>query len=62
MAAAHPIITAGIVVALLILAILLIVKLFRFFRQVVGRLTGRQPLAEAGSNPPAHAHPQAPRG
>lgn len=62
MAAAHPIITAGIVVVLLILAFILIRKLFRFFRQVVGRLTGKQPLAEPGPHPPTHAHPQAPRG
>jgi hypothetical protein len=62
MAAAHPIITAGIVAVLLILAFILISKLFRFFRRVVGRLTGKQPLAEPGPNPPAHPHPQAPRG
>jgi hypothetical protein len=62
MASTHPLITAGIVVVLLGAAILLIVKLFRFFRQIVTRLPGRRPLAEPGANPPAHAPPQPPRG
>jgi hypothetical protein len=61
-AAAHPLITAGIVVALVILAIVLISRLFRFFRQVVGRFSGRQALAEPNPNPTAHAQAQPPRG
>lgn len=62
MAAAHPFITAGIVAVLLIVAVAVIWKLFRFFRQVLGRLTGREPLAEPGPNSPAHAHTQPPGG
>lgn len=58
MAAAHPLIAAGIVVALMILAIVLIRKLFRFFRQAVGRFSGRQPLAEPGPDSPAHTQAQ----
>ncbi|MGH7497848.1 MAG: DUF4126 domain-containing protein [Gemmatimonadales bacterium] len=54
MASAHPIVTAGIVVVLVILAVLLIQKLFRFFKQVMGRLSGK-PSAEPGPNPPTHA-------
>jgi hypothetical protein len=42
LAAAHPIVTAGVVAALVILAALLIWRLFRFFRQVVSRF-GRRP-------------------
>ncbi len=42
MAATHPILTAGIVVALVILALLLMWRLFRFVKQVVTRL-GRRP-------------------
>jgi uncharacterized protein DUF4126 len=61
MAAKHPVITVGVVAVLVLLAVLLIRKLFRFFRQVVGRLGGRQPLAEPGSNPPTHAQAQPPR-
>jgi hypothetical protein len=41
LAATHPILTAGIVVALVILAVLLIWRLFRFFRQVVSRFSRR---------------------
>ena len=37
LAAVHPILTAGVVAVLVILALLLIWRLFRFFRQVVGR-------------------------
>jgi Domain of unknown function (DUF4126) len=62
MAAAHPLVAAGIVVALVIGAVMLIWKFFRFFRQVIGRFSGRQPLSEPGSNPPAHAQAQSPRG
>ena len=41
LASTHPILTAGIVVALVILAVLLIWRLFRFFRQVVSRFSRR---------------------
>jgi uncharacterized protein DUF4126 len=58
MASTHPLITAGVVAVLVLLALLLIRKLFRFFRQVVARVAGKQPLAEPGANPPTHAHPQ----
>jgi uncharacterized protein DUF4126 len=62
MAAKHPVITVGVVAVLVLLAVLLIRKLFRFFRLVVGRLGGRPPLAEPDSNPPTHAQAQPPRG
>ena len=62
MAAAHPLVTGGIVVVLVILAILLIRKLFRFFRQVVGRFSGEPPSAEPGPNPSTNAQAQPPRG
>jgi hypothetical protein len=62
MASTHPLITAGIVVVLVAVAVLLIVKLFRFFRQLVTRFPGQRPLAEPGPNPPAHAQAQPPRG
>lgn len=42
LASTHPVLTAGIVVALVILAVLLIWRLFRFFRQVLARF-GRRP-------------------
>ena len=61
MASAHPIVTAGIVVVLVILAVLLIRKLYRFFKQVMGRLSGK-PSAESGPNSPAHAQTQPPGG
>ncbi len=60
LAAAHPVITAAIVVVLVVLAVLLIRRLFRFFRQVVGRFAGRQPSAEPRPNPSAHAQTQPP--
>ena len=41
-ASAHPVLAAGLTAALVILAILLIWRLFRFFRQVVSRF-GRRP-------------------
>jgi len=41
LASTHPILTAGIVVALVILAVLLIWRLFRFFRQVISRFSRR---------------------
>jgi hypothetical protein len=42
LASTHPVLTAGIVAVLVILALLLIWRLFRFFRQVVTRF-GRRP-------------------
>ena len=62
MAAAHPLVTGGIVVVLVILAVLLIWKFFRFFRQFLDRLSGRQPLTESHPNPPPHTQAQPPRG
>ena len=47
LAATHPIITAGIVVALVILAVFLIWRLFRFFRQVMSKFNRRPSGAEA---------------
>jgi len=41
LAATHPLLTAGVVVALVILAVLLIWRLFRFFRQVLSRFSRR---------------------
>ncbi len=41
LAAAHPLITAGVVVVLVILALLLIWRLFRVFRGVLARFGGR---------------------
>jgi len=46
LAATHPILTAGIVAALVVLAVLLIWRLFRFFRQVVSRFSRRPSGAE----------------
>ena len=46
LASTHPILTAGIVVALVILAVLLIWRLFRFFLQVVARFSRRPSGAE----------------
>jgi len=61
MAAAHPLVTGVIVVALVIAALMVIWKFFRFFRQALDRFSGRQPLAEPRPNPPAHAQTQSPR-
>lgn len=47
LAAAHPLLTAGLVVVLVILAVLLIWRLFRFFRQLVTRFGRRPGGAEA---------------
>jgi hypothetical protein len=47
LASTHPVLTAGIVVALVILAVLLIWRLFRFFQQVVSRFSRRPSGAEA---------------
>ena len=46
LAATHPILTVGVVVALVILAVLLMWRLFRFFRQVVSRFSRRPSGAE----------------
>ena len=46
LAAAHPIITAVVVLVLVIVAVLLIWRLFRFFRQVVARFGRRTSGAE----------------
>jgi len=46
LASTHPILTAGVVVALVILAVLLIWRLFRFFRQVISRFSRRPSGAE----------------
>ena len=53
MAATHPVITAGLVVVLVILALLLIWRLIRFFRQVVARFGRRPSGAEAAVTPGA---------
>jgi len=47
LAAAHPVLTAGLVVVLVLLALLLIWHLFRFFRHAMTRLAGRPSGAEA---------------
>ena len=60
MAAVHPLITGGIVIALVILAILVIRKLFRFFRQAFAGFSGKQSLAQPGPDSPAHAQAQPP--
>jgi hypothetical protein len=49
LASVHPIITAGVVVLLVILAVLLMWRLFRFFRQVVRRIGGARGPATAAS-------------
>jgi hypothetical protein len=53
MASTHPLLTAGLVVVLVILAVLLIWHLFRFFRQVLNRLGRRPSGAGAAVNPGA---------
>jgi Domain of unknown function (DUF4126) len=47
LASTHPVLTAGIVAVLVILAVLLIRRLFRFFRQAVTRFGRRPSGAEA---------------
>ena len=47
LASTHPVLTAGIVAVLVILAVLLIWRLFRFFRQAVTRFGRRPSGAEA---------------
>ncbi|HEX6614773.1 MAG TPA: DUF4126 domain-containing protein [Gemmatimonadales bacterium] len=49
LAAVHPIITAGVVVILVILAVLIMWRLFLFFRQVVRRIGGTGGAAAAPS-------------
>jgi hypothetical protein len=46
MAATHPVVTAGLVAVLVILAVLLIWRLFRFFRQAMTRFRRRTSGAE----------------
>jgi hypothetical protein len=51
LAAAHPVLTAFVVAVLVVLALLLIGRLFRFFRQAVTRF-GRRPSGAAEAPPP----------
>ncbi len=51
LAATHPLLTAGVVVVLVVLALLLIWHLFRVFRQLVTRF-GRRPSSEATVSSP----------
>jgi hypothetical protein len=61
LAAEHPYLTAGIVLVLVLLAVLLIRKLWSYSRQVVSRLRqGR--LTQPSPNPPAHADAKPPGG
>src|SRR5688572_25190467 len=60
MAAEHPYWTAAIVVVLVVLAVLLIRRLWQFTRQLIDRLR-RGRLTEPGPNPPAHPHAEPPR-
>jgi hypothetical protein len=53
MAAAHPILTAGIVVVLVILAVLVIWKLFGFLRRGMARLRGETARPAAPVGPPS---------
>jgi len=53
MAAAHPILTAGIVVILVILAVLVIWKLFGFLRRGMARLRGETARPAAPVGPPS---------
>jgi hypothetical protein len=48
MAATHPLLTAALVVVLVVLSVLLIWHLFRFFRQVLDRIRGR-PVPQTAS-------------
>jgi hypothetical protein len=50
LAAAHPVLTAGVVAVLVVLALLLIWRLFRFFRQAVTRF-GRRPSGAEDAPP-----------
>jgi hypothetical protein len=61
LAAEHPYLTAGIVLVLVLLAVLLIRKLWSYSRQVVSRFRqGR--LTEPSPNPPSHANAEPPGG
>jgi hypothetical protein len=51
LAATHPVLTAGVVAVLVVLALLLIWRLFRFFRQAVTRF-GRRPSGATEGPPP----------
>lgn len=68
MAAEHPLLTGLIVLVLVIIAVLLIRKLWRFARQLVQQLrrgpAASRPggLSQAGANPPPDTHPQPPGG
>jgi hypothetical protein len=53
MAAAHPILTAGIVVVLVILSVLVIWKLFGFLRRGMARLRGETGRPAAPAGPPS---------
>jgi Domain of unknown function (DUF4126) len=53
MAAAHPILTAGIVVVLVILSVLVIWKLFGFLRRGMARLRGDTARPAAPAGPPS---------
>jgi hypothetical protein len=53
MAAAHPLLTAGIVVVLVILAVLVIWKLFGFLRRGMARLRGEPARPSAPVGPPS---------
>jgi len=61
MAAEHPYWTAGLVLILVVLAVLLIRKLWRFSRQVIDRLR-RGRLTEPRPDPAPHPHTEPPRG
>jgi hypothetical protein len=60
LAAEHPYWTAALVVVLVVLAVLLIRKLWKFGRQIIDRLR-RGRLTEPRPNPPAHSHAEPPR-
>jgi hypothetical protein len=59
MAAEHPLLTAAIVVVLVIIAVLLIRKLWKFVGYLITRLR-RPPLPESGSHPPSDPNPKTP--
>jgi hypothetical protein len=59
MAAEHPLLTAAIVVVLVIIAVLLIRKLWKFVGYLITRLR-RPRLPESGSHPPSDPNPKTP--
>jgi len=61
LAAEHPYLTAGIVLVLVLLAVLLIRKLWRYSQKVESRFRQRR-LTEPGPNPPSHANAEPPGG